>query len=67
MNLGKCPFCLAEATMCQTADVALWYYVECSRCFTRQLASETPAEAAHRWNVRGEDWSWTVRNVSPNC
>lgn len=61
-TLEPCPFCLGDGRMCQTADVALWYYVECARCFSRQLASENQAEAAHRWNVRGEAWTWNPRH-----
>ena len=61
-TLDACPFCLGDARMCQTPDVGLWYYVECSHCFSRQLASQTADEAAHRWNVRGESWSWKPRH-----
>lgn len=61
-HLEPCPFCEANAKLQQTADVALWYFAECTRCFTRQLASETPDEAVHRWNTRGANWTWRPRN-----
>lgn len=58
LNLERCPFCESEARILQTRDSALWFYVECGHCFTRQLASESKAEAVHRWNIRGADWTW---------
>lgn len=57
-SLITCPFCEGEARFAQTPDSAMWHYVECSHCFTRQLASQTIDEAAYRWNVRGRAWSW---------
>lgn len=62
IELDPCPFCLGEAGISRTRDVAQWYYVECSRCYTRQLASQTRTEAARRWNTRGPNWSWSPRD-----
>lgn len=58
IGLGPCPFCAGEAGLNRTRDTAQWYYAECQRCYTRQLASQTPEEAAHRWNTRGSHWTW---------
>lgn len=60
--LDICPFCQGEAGISRTRDSAQWYFVECSRCYTRQIASSSPDEAAHRWNTRGRHWTWSAKH-----
>jgi len=52
IDIDTCPFCGYAARVVRTRDIAQWWYCECSRCFTRQLASQTEEEAIGKWNTR---------------
>jgi Lar family restriction alleviation protein len=52
IELEPCPFCSGKASIVRTKDVAQWWYAECGKCYTRQLASDTAEKAVDKWNLR---------------
>ena len=51
---NPCPFCGGEAQMLRTKDMSGWWYGECTKCYARQIASETEEEATAAWNKRAD-------------
>lgn len=55
-ELKGCPFCGGDAKVVRTKDLSGYWYAECTKCYSRQLAySKDKQEAADMWNKRHLD------------
>jgi len=62
MKLKNCPFCCGEASLLRARGITDFWYVECTACRTRQLASNDEKEATTKWNTRTTD-SASIRKM----
>lgn len=54
MTADLCPFCGGESQPIRTKDTTGWWYCECTKCYARQLASDTQVAAIAAWNTRSQ-------------